>query len=220
MPNFKEIKSVLDEKKVTLVAVSKTKSPEQIQRIYNQGQRIFGENRVQELREKYELMPKDIEWHLIGHLQKNKVKYIAPFVAMIHSIDDLDLLNMVDKKAEQNSRKIEVLLQFKIAKEESKFGLVFDDFNEDFNANDYSNIVFRGVMGMATFTDIEEQIREEFALLRSIKEKLKTKFFQNHDGFDQISMGMSGDYLIAIDEGSTMVRIGSLIFGVRLNNPY
>jgi pyridoxal phosphate enzyme (YggS family) len=203
---------------VTLVAVSKTKPANLIQELYIQGQRIFGENRVQELVEKYEALPKDIQWHLIGHLQRNKVKYIAPFVAMIHSIDSERLLDEVNACVRKNNRKIKILLQFYIAQEETKFGFDIEEIQNLFSHRSpetFDSIEFCGVMGMASFSDDENQVRNEFKNLKSIFELLKSNYFSQNPGFKEISMGMSGDYLIAIDEGSTMVRIGSSLFGVR-----
>lgn len=204
--------------KTTLVAVSKTKPTDAIQKLYDQGQRIFGENRVQEVTWKYEEMPKDIEWHLIGHLQTNKVKYIAPFIRMIHSIDSLKLLKEVNKQAKKNDRVIDILLQFHIASEDTKFGLNLKEARDIIESDFYKNaenINVVGVMGMATFTDNKDQVRREFQSLKKISDTLKTEFFEEKDDFKEISMGMSGDYKIAIEEGSTMVRIGSLLFGAR-----
>lgn len=202
----------------TLVAVSKTKPTAAIQKLYDQGQRIFGENRVQEVTSKYEEMPKDIQWHVIGHLQTNKVKYIAPFVSMIHSVDSLKLMKEINKQAKKNERVIEVLLQFHIAKEETKFGLDLEEAHEILNSDFYKNaknIKVVGVMGMATFTSDTAQVRQEFQNLKSIFDTLKMEFFEGENSFKEISMGMSGDYQLAIEEGSTMVRIGSLLFGSR-----
>ncbi|MEM6967605.1 MAG: YggS family pyridoxal phosphate-dependent enzyme [Bacteroidota bacterium] len=201
-----------------LVAVSKTKPTEAIQKLYDQGQRIFGENRAQEVTWKYEAMPKDIAWHLIGHLQTNKVKYIAPFIQLIHSIDSLRLLKEVNKQAKKNDRVIDVLLQFHIATEDSKYGLSFAEAKAILESDFYENaehIRIVGVMGMATFTDNEDQVRSEFKALRKIFDILKAEYFEDNDDFKEISMGMSGDYKIAVEEGSTMVRIGSLLFGAR-----
>lgn len=203
---------------VTLVAVSKTKPVEAISHLYDQGQRIFGENKVQELVEKHEKLPKDIEWHLIGHLQKNKVKYIAPFVKMIHSVDSLELLVTINKEAAKNNRVIDVLLQFHIAKEDTKFGLDLHEAIEllDQNIkNELPNIQICGVMGMATFTDNTTLVQREFKQLKLYFEQLKSAYFINDDKFKEISMGMSGDYELAISEGSTMIRVGSAIFGTR-----
>lgn len=211
------IKSELP-KEVTLVAVSKTKPVDVIQEAYDAGQRIFGENKVQELVEKYERLPKDIEWHLIGHLQTNKVKYIAPFVHMIHSIDSLRLLAEVNKQAAKNNRVIECLLQFHIASEETKFGLSMEETITLLESEEFflmRNVSIVGLMGMATFTNNTEQIREEFRTLENYFNVLQSKYFKfNHD-FKHLSMGMSSDYTIAIEEGSTMIRVGSSIFGAR-----
>ncbi|MGB1121802.1 MAG: YggS family pyridoxal phosphate-dependent enzyme [Saprospiraceae bacterium] len=208
----------LKPKNVTLVAVSKTKPNEVILEMYNEGQRVFGENKVQELTAKYEALPKDIQWHAIGHLQTNKVKYIAPFITMIHSIDSLKLLKEVNKRAKQNDRTIDCLLQMHIAEEESKFGLDKQEVKAILDSEVYQNfqnIRIVGVMGMATFTDDNQQVRQEFQNLKSIFDNLKSTYFNHQDSFKEISMGMSGDYELAIEEGSTMVRIGSLLFGKR-----
>ncbi len=201
-----------------LVAVSKTKPAEAIQELYDQGQRVFGENKVQELTWKYEALPKDIEWHAIGHLQTNKVKYIAPFVALIHSVESLKLMKEIDKQAKKNNRVIEILLQFHIAEEDTKFGLDLSEAQEILNSEFYKNtqnIKVVGVMGMATFTHDKNQVRKEFRTLKKFFDELKKKFFENENSFKEISMGMSGDYEIAAAEGSTMVRVGSLLFGAR-----
>lgn len=201
---------------VTLVAVSKTQSIPTIMTLYKQGQRIFGENRVQELVEKYEAMPKDIQWHLIGHLQKNKVKYIAPFVSMIHSVDSFELLEVINQQAKKNDRIIPVLLQFHIAEEETKFGLNIQEAQsllEQIKLQSLDHIKICGVMGMASFTDDKEKVRGEFRTLKGHFDQLKSTYFSEDAGFKEISMGMSGDYEIAISEGSTMVRIGSALFG-------
>ncbi len=203
---------------VTLVAVSKTKPNEAILEAYQSGQKEFGENKVQELVAKYEALPKDIEWHLIGHLQSNKVKYIAPFVALIHAVDSLKLLKEIDKQAEKNNRVIDCLLQFHIAKEDTKFGLDMNEANELLSSREYQsmkNIRVVGMMGMATFTENTEQIAQEFTQLKSIFDGLKNTFFKDQSMFKEVSMGMSGDYKIAVQCGSTMVRIGSTIFGER-----
>jgi len=213
---YQQLKKELAEKDVTLVAVSKTKPNSAIEQLYAEGQRIFGENRVQELVEKYESLPKDIQWHCIGHLQKNKVKYIAPFVSLIHSVDSAKLLAVINKEAIKNERKISVLLQFHIATETSKFGLNLEEAKSFLNdIQDYPNIQFHGVMGMATFTDNQEQVAKEFQTLQSIFSTIKSEYFSNNSEFKEISMGMSGDYQLAIENGSTMVRIGSLLFGTR-----
>lgn len=200
------------------MAVSKTQPEEAILELYRQGQRDFGENRVQELLPKYQALPKDIRWHLIGHLQSNKVKYIAPFVHLIHSVDSIDLLTEIDKQAAKNQRIIDCLLQFHIAKESSKYGLHPNAPNSwaqnQFDA--WPHVRICGLMGMATFTDDMEQVRGEFQLLRRIFDGLKERFFSEKEHFRHLSMGMSDDYLVAIEAGSTMVRIGTLLFGDRL----
>jgi len=203
---------------VKLVAVSKTKPNECIEEAYMAGQRIFGENRPQELQQKAADLPNDIEWHFIGHPQSKQVKYFAPFVHMIHAVDSLKLLEVIDKEAIKNNRTINCLLQFHIADEETKFGLSLIEAEEILSSDEYrelKNIQICGVMGMATYTDDEYQIRTEFKNLKSIFDSLKDNFFSGSSAFKEISMGMSGDYLIAIEEGSTMVRVGSSIFGVR-----
>jgi len=212
-----ELKNEL-EPKVTLVAVSKTKPNEAILEAYEAGQRVFGENKVQELTAKYDELPKDIEWHFIGHLQTNKVKYIAPFVSLLHGVDSLKLLKTVNKEGRKNNRQIAVLLQFHIAEEETKFGLNLEEARELLRSSDFAELEWvdvRGVMGMATYTDDETQIRREFHQLKNIFEQLKVEFFGDKNSFSEISMGMSGDYQLAVAEGSTMVRVGSSIFGER-----
>jgi pyridoxal phosphate enzyme (YggS family) len=199
---------------VSLVAVSKTKPLEAILEAYNTGHRIFGENKVQELVSKWEELPKDIQWHMIGHLQRNKVKYIAPFVSLIHSVDSLRLLKEIDKQAQKNNRVIDCLLQVHIAQESTKFGFDEEDLKELINSgvlSELSNVNIRGLMGMATFTSEQAQIKAEFASLKQIYDRQKKSFEQ----FDILSMGMSGDYQLAIAEGSTMIRVGSAIFGAR-----
>lgn len=206
---------------IKLVAVSKTKPNEDIMEAYGAGQRIFGENKVQDMVQKYEELPRDIKWHFIGHLQTNKVKYITPFVDLIHGVDSLKLLTVIDKEAKKNGRLILCLLQFHIAEEETKFGLNMEEAIELLNSEEFknaTNVRIAGVMGMATFTDDETQIRREFSGLKSIFEALKNSFFSDNTDFCEISMGMSDDYLLAIKEGSTMVRIGSTIFGARNYN--
>ncbi len=203
---------------VKLVAVSKTKPVEDILEAYNAGHKIFGENKAQELHAKQPQLPQDIEWHFIGHLQTNKVKFIIPFVSLIHSIDRMKLLREVNKQAEKVNRVVDCLLQFHIASEETKFGLNINEAVEILSSEEYKkmeNIRICGVMGMATNTTDESVVRSEFSNLKNIKEQLKEKFFGNSDYFCEISMGMSGDYKIAIEEGSTIVRIGSAIFGAR-----
>ncbi|MDQ1332941.1 MAG: dependent protein [Bacteroidota bacterium] len=204
---------------VKLVAVSKTKSVGEILEVYNTGQRIFGENRVQELLSKKELLPQDIEWHLIGHLQSNKVKYIVPFISMIHSVDSFKLLSAIDAEALKNGTKVNCLLQFHIAREETKSGFSPEEVTEMMESEEFRllrSVRLCGVMGMATYTDDEGQVRNEFRFLTECFKKLKGKYFSADTGFAEISMGMSGDYKIAIEEGSTIIRIGSLIFGERL----
>ena len=203
---------------VTLIAVSKTKPVTDIQEAYDAGQRIFGENKALEMRDKHQELPKDIQWHFIGHLQTNKIKYIAPFVSLIHSIDSISLLEAVNKEAAKNNRVIDCLLQFHIAKEETKFGLDIEEAEEMLKSDSYknlNNINIIGVMGMATFTDDVNQIRNEFKSLKNIFNILKERYFQDKESFKEISMGMSDDYPIAIEEGATMVRVGSKIFGAR-----
>lgn len=204
--------------KAQLVAVSKTHPPEMILELYREGQRIFGENRIQELVEKQEVLPQDIEWHMIGHVQTNKVKYIAPFVAMIHAVDSLKLLREINKQAKNVDRTIKCLLQFKIAEEDTKFGLSLEEGRELLQApafREMENVQICGVMGMATFTDDQQQVRREFGQLKRIFDSLKQDFFQDKPYFKELSMGMSGDYELALEAGSTMVRIGSLLFGPR-----
>ncbi len=203
---------------VTLVAVSKTKPVEDILSIYQCGQKVFGENKVQELCSKFESMPKDIEWHLIGHLQTNKVKYIAPFVSLIHAVDSLKLLQEINKQAQKHNRVINCLLQIYIAKEESKFGLDFDEaisilHSPEFVALEHINIV--GLMGMATNSDDQSIVKKEFTQLEKFYQELKKDNTIAHCNFSILSMGMSNDYALAIDCGSNMVRIGSSIFGNR-----
>ncbi|MGE0088663.1 MAG: YggS family pyridoxal phosphate-dependent enzyme [Bacteroidales bacterium] len=205
-------------KSVKLIAVSKTKPIEQILEIYNSGYKIFGENRPQELTEKYSALPKDIEWHMIGHLQTNKVKYITPFVYLIHGVDSFKLLQVISKEANKNNRVINCLLQFHIAKEETKFGFDLIEATEMLSSSEFlllQNVNIVGVMGMATFTENTQVVRAEFKELVHIFNQLKNTYFLQKQDFKEISMGMSGDYKIAIEEGATMVRIGSLIFGER-----
>jgi len=203
---------------VTLVAVSKTYPAEVLQQAYDAGVRIFGENRVQELLPKYEALPKDIEWHLIGHLQTNKVKYIAPFVHMIHSVDSLKLFNEVQKQAARAGRTLQVLLQMHIASEETKFGFDEEELFAILESGLMQNapsVKVRGLMGMASFTDDREKVGSEFAGLKKTFDTIRAKEYFPGKDFDVLSMGMSGDYLLAVEKGSTMVRIGSAIFGAR-----
>ncbi len=206
---------------VTLIAVSKTHSAKLVMQAYNAGQRVFGENRVQELLSKQPILPADIEWHLIGHLQTNKVKYIAPFVALIHSVDSLKLLKEINKEAAKNSRVIDCLLQVYIAQEETKFGLSQEELFElieNPEVGSLKNCRIVGLMGMATFTDNENQIRNEFRMLKGIFDTIKVRYNYLSPYFNEISMGMSSDYAIAIEEGTTMIRVGSAIFGEREYN--
>ena len=216
--NLRSIQATLTES-VTLVAVSKTKPVSDLMEAYEAGQRIFGENKIQEMSEKWEVMPKDIQWHMIGHVQTNKVKYMAPFVSLIHGVDSLKLVQEINKQAQKNNRIIDCLLQVYIAEEESKFGLDEKELNEIFEfvkdaKNEMNHIRIVGLMGMATFTNNQNQIKKEFSRLKTIFDSysnLNTKNCQ----LNTLSMGMSGDYAIAIECGSTMVRIGSSIFGGR-----
>jgi len=203
---------------VKLIAVSKTKPIEDILEAYHTGQLMFGENKAQELQLKYTQLSKDIQWHFIGHLQTNKIKYIAPFVHLIHSVDSFKLLVEIDKEAKKNDRIIDCLLQFYIATEETKYGFDMEEAELSLGSEIYStlkNIRIVGVMGMATYTEDEQLIRTEFKQLKMYFDTLKAKYFANNDSFKELSMGMTSDYHIAIEEGSTMVRIGSAIFGER-----
>lgn len=200
------------------MAVSKTKPVADVQKVYDWGQRIFGENKVQELCDKYEQLPKDIAWHMIGHLQRNKVKYIAPFIDLIHGVDSLRLLQEIDRQAGKNNRVIKCLLQVFIATEEHKFGLSYRELLDLLESKEYKslkNIQVCGLMGMATFTENTAQIHREFAVLKDIFNQVRASHFADDPAFNILSMGMSGDYEIAIAEGSNMVRIGSAIFGAR-----
>lgn len=214
---LKEIKKSLPGN-VKLVAVSKTKPIEDILLAYNSGHKVFGENKAQEMFEKQDQLPKDIEWHFIGHLQSNKVKYIASYVKLVHSIDSVKLLAEVNKHAYKNNRIINCLLQFHIATEENKFGLNLKEAQSIFNSEFFSslkNIKIVGIMGMATFTEDMEVVKSEFSHLKSCFDQLKEEFYQDDESFNEISMGMSLDYKYAIKEGSTLVRLGSSIFGAR-----
>jgi pyridoxal phosphate enzyme (YggS family) len=214
--NLLKIKSSLPEH-VTLVAVSKTKPVVNLMEAYNAGQRVFGENKIQEMTEKWEHMPKDIHWHMIGHIQTNKVKFMAPYVNLIHGVDSLKLLEEINKQAIKNNRIINCLLQIHIAEEETKFGLNEIELNELLGSksfNNLNNIKIVGLMGMATFTDNQNQIKKEFEHLKSIFDTIKSLSIVNCQ-LSILSMGMSGDYKLAIEFGSTMVRIGSSIFGGR-----
>ena len=218
--NLAKIKATIPDG-VTLVAVSKTKPNSDIQEAYDAGQRTFGENYPQEMRDKHEALPKDIQWHFIGHLQTNKIKYIIPFVTLIHSIDTANLLEAVNKEAKKHDRVVDCLLQFHIALEETKFGLDLEEARQLLESDAFKqmeNIRICGVMGMGTFTDNMEEVRKEFKHLKTIFETLKQDYFDGQTQFKEISMGMSDDYPIAIEEGATMIRVGSKIFGARNYN--
>jgi pyridoxal phosphate enzyme (YggS family) len=217
---YQELKQELDQKNVQLVAVSKIQSPDDIYGFYQLGQRDFGENYVQELVDKQAQLPIDIQWHFIGHLQSNKVKFISPFVHLIHGVDRLKLLKEISKQAAKNGRIINCLLQVHVAKEETKFGLNEEELvnilaEVDQKPKDFANIMVTGLMGMASFSDDEEVVRGEFKFLKYLYDKYKSVVTPNCN-FSTLSMGMSGDYKWAIEEGSTMVRIGSLLFGARV----
>lgn len=210
--NLQSIKSQLPEN-VTLVAVSKTKPVTDLMQAYDAGQRVFGENKIQEMTDKFEQMPKDIDWHMIGHVQSNKVKYMASYVALVHGVDSLKLLSEINRQAQKNNRVIDCLLQLYIAEEETKFGLDHDELRELLSSDEFhamKHVRIRGLMGMATFTTDQQQIRKEFDHLKMVFDTFATEY-----QFDTLSMGMSGDYRIAISSGSNMVRIGSSIFGSR-----
>ena len=215
--NIKRFKKNIPEH-VSVVAVSKTKPVEDILMAYHSGQRLFGENKVQEIITKQPLLPSDIQWHFIGHLQTNKVKYLAPFVSMIESVDSLKLLRETNKQSAKYNRNIDCLLQFHIASEETKFGLSMKEAEIILDSEEFlsfKNITIAGVMGMATFTDDVTLIKKEFGHLKELFQRLKKRCFINNEDFKEISMGMSNDYEIAINEGSTIIRIGSAIFGER-----
>lgn len=214
--NLLQIKSQIPNN-VTLVAVSKTKPVADLMEAYNAGQRIFGENKIQEMTDKWEEMPKDIQWHMIGHVQTNKVKFMAEYVSLIHGVDSLKLLQEINKQAQKHNRVIECLLQIYIAEEESKFGLDEEELSDILNSDELksmNNIKIVGLMGMATFTDNQDQIKKEFDILKSIFDKVSQLKTENCQ-LNTLSIGMSGDYKLAIECGSTMVRIGSSIFGTR-----
>ena len=210
----KNIASLLDKlpPTVELVAVSKTKSNEEILEAYNAGQRKFGENKIQDMTRKYEILPKDIQWHMIGHVQSNKVKYMAPYVSLIHGVDSLKLLKEINKQAQKNNRIIDCLLQIHIAKEDSKYGLSFQESQQAIKiAKELPHLRIKGLMGMATFTEDQKQIEREFAGLKSLYDQ----YIEQKIPLKVLSMGMSGDFLIAIEQGSNMIRVGSKIFGPR-----
>ena len=218
--NLEEIHKEIPEN-VTLIAVSKTKPVSDLQVAYDAGHRDFGENKIQEMVEKYDALPKDIRWHMIGHLQSNKVKYMAHFVDLIHGVDKLKTLKVIDKEAKKNDRVIKCLLQIKIAEEDSKFGLSFSDASKILASEEFAkleNIKVVGFMGMATFTDDKHQIDKEFATLKKFFYEQKEKSASKNSNLETLSMGMSGDYKIAIKNGSNMIRIGSSIFGERNYN--
>ena len=211
--NLSTINASLPEN-VTLVAVSKTKPISDIQEAYDAGQRVFGENKIQEMVSKYEVLPKDIKWHMIGHLQRNKVKYMAHFVDLIHGVDSFKTLKEIDKQAKKHKRIIHCLLQARIAKEETKFGLPFDEIKNILNSSEFqelTNVSVVGLMGMASFTDNLDIVADEFSSLKELFDELNMQ----HSSLSILSMGMSGDYKIAIEKGSTMIRVGSSIFGAR-----
>lgn len=217
--NLKHIQNTIPNS-VTLVAVSKTKPIELLQEVYDAGQRVFGENKIQEMAEKHEVMPKDIEWHMIGHVQRNKVKYMAAFVSLIHAVDNLKLLAEINKQAKKHNRTINCLLQLKIASEDSKFGLSQSELEGIIHSEElksFEHIKIVGLMGMATFTENQQQIETEFKYLKTTFDSLKT-YQTTNCNLEILSMGMSGDYQLAINTGSTMVRIGSSIFGERTYN--
>ena len=215
--NLEKIRATLPES-VTLVAVSKTKPVSDLQEAYDAGQRIFGENHALEMRDKHEVLPQDIQWHFIGHLQTNKIKYIIPFVKLIHSVDSANLLEAVNKEAAKHGRVVDCLLQFHIAMEETKFGLDLEEAHQLLDSDTFKqmqNVRICGVMGMATFTDDMAEVRKEFKHLKEIFDTLKKEYFADQQQFTEISMGMSDDYPIAVEEGATLVRVGSKIFGAR-----
>lgn len=219
---LKRLRANLQEKGVKLIAVSKMKTPAEILEVYNAGHKVFGENKVQDLVPKYNFLPRDIEWHMIGHLQKNKVKYIVPFITMIQSVDSFGLLQEIEKRAVKVGRVIDFLFQIYIAKEETKFGMSEKELAEILDSPAFrqlKHVRACGVMGIATLTDDMKLVRDEFRTLKNIFDRVKKKYFPDDEWFREISMGMSGDYQIAIEEGSTMVRIGTLIFGERFVPP-
>jgi PLP dependent protein len=214
--NIKKIKAEIPEE-VTLVAISKTKPENDILEAYNTGHRHFGENKIQEMTEKWEKLPKDIKWHMVGHVQRNKVKYMAEYVELIHAVDSLKLLGEIDKQAAKYERTINCLLQIKIAEEDTKYGIDIDTARDILESRDYqemTHVKIVGLMGMATLTENSEKIKEEFSFLKTTFEEFRSKY----NSFTTLSMGMSGDYRIAIECGSTMIRVGSSIFGERNYN--
>lgn len=216
--NLQQFLDKLKDSPTRLIAVSKTKPPEMLMEAYHTGFKRFGENKVQEMVDKYEQLPKDIEWHLIGNLQTNKVKYIAPFVHLIHSVDRLKVLREINKQAAKYERVIDCLLQIHIADEETKFGFSYEEAEDLLKSeilNDLAHIRLRGLMGMATFTENQAQIQTEFKGLKTFFERMKAEIAHPQVDFQELSMGMSGDYQIAMEEGSTFIRVGSAIFGAR-----
>src|SRR5690554_2598266 len=221
--NIQKIREEIAAKNVTLVAVSKTRTIEEVMESYATGQRIFGENLVQELMEKQPLLPGDIQWHLLGHLQRNKVKYIAQFIALIHSVDSLRLLVEINKQAKKHDQVIDCLLQVFIASEDTKFGLDHVELIELLSSEEFAelqNIRIRGLMGMATNTSNEKQVKEEFYELKTLFDGVRQSYFRKNPAFDTLSMGMSSDYRIAIEQGSTMIRLGTTLYGKRVIKHY
>ena len=219
LDNYHLLQQALVSSNVKLVAVSKNQPVEMIQFVYDNGQRDFGENKAQELTTKQSMLPNDIQWHFIGHLQSNKIKYIIPFVSLIHSVDSFKLLKEINKEAHKINRVVDCLLQIYIAKEESKFGLDEEELNEILKSNEFydlKNINIKGLMGMATFTDNTSVVRQEFKCLYNLFNKIKIEYFNDKLSFSELSMGMSDDYKIAIEEGCTMIRVGTYIFGQRV----
>lgn len=215
---YLDLKAYTDERNVGLVAISKTKPVSQLMEAYELGQRIFGENKAQEMADKHPQMPEDVEWHFVGHLQRNKVKTIAPFVSLIHSVDSEKLLSEINKEAAKQNRLIPVLFQIHISQDESKYGYTYDGLRDQLkakNPSNYANVAIRGLMGIATLTDNEEQIQHEFRALKEFFNELKADYFSNDPDFTELSMGMTSDYHLAIAEGSTFIRVGSYIFGAR-----
>ena len=218
--NIEKYQEILREipENVRLVAVSKLHPASEVEAAYALGQRDFGENWAQEMREKHEILPQNIRWHFIGHLQTNKIKYIIPYVHLIHSIDSFKLLQEVDRQAAKHNRTVGCLLQFHVATEETKSGFMMDECEAMLQSPEFAalkNVEIKGVMGMASLTDDTAQVRREFRTLRTFFEKLKTEYFSENPDFKELSMGMTSDYRIAIEEGSTMIRVGSAIFGAR-----
>lgn len=215
---YLDLKAYTDEHNVGLVAISKTKPVSQLIEAYELGQRVFGENKAQEMADKYPQMPEDVEWHFVGHLQRNKVKTIAPFVSLIHSVDSEKLLNEINKEAAKQNRVIPVLFQIHISQDESKYGYTYEGLRDQLKAKNpshYPNVAIQGLMGIATLTDNEDQIQQEFRALREFYNELKADYFSHDPAFTELSMGMTSDYHLAIAEGSTFIRVGSYIFGSR-----